>query len=152
GNTVQSLAFQPNGNRLISSSFDGTLNAWSLDGESTPIDLGPTPGVSSLAFSPDGQWLAVASTDGRIVIRDARSLRPRMEFRVLGAARLAFAPDNRTLAAVFWGRAEAKLWDIRDGTELHSLKLKNNSSEGVAFDSEGGRLAIGGWAAPSKKI
>jgi WD40 repeat protein len=67
GNTgfVYSVAFGPDGRRLVSGGVDGMVRVWDVDtGQQIGVPLtGHTDGVRSVAFSPDGHRLASGSAD-----------------------------------------------------------------------------------------
>jgi WD40 repeat protein len=65
-NEVLSLAFSPDGNKVLTTSADSTARLWSLEGL-RPIAALEQPGGKSIteaAFSPDGQWIATTSRQG----------------------------------------------------------------------------------------
>jgi WD40 repeat protein len=69
--SVTSLAFAPDGLRLVSASLDHTLRLWRLDlAQSQPtserIFVGHGGPVNSVAFSPNGQQVASGSDDGTL--------------------------------------------------------------------------------------
>ena len=68
---VNSVAFAPNMNRIVSGSNDRTVRLWdSLSGVVLAVFHGHLGTVTSVAFSPDGQQIASASTDGTVRLWD----------------------------------------------------------------------------------
>ena len=61
---VMSVAFSPDGKRILSGSQDETLKLWDAEtGQETLTLKGHSGAVMSVAFSPDGKRLASASAD-----------------------------------------------------------------------------------------
>jgi eukaryotic-like serine/threonine-protein kinase len=72
---VCDVAFNLDGGRLASASFDGTVKVWdTATGQETLTLKGHTDQVFSVAFSPDGKRLASASRDGTVKVWDPRPL------------------------------------------------------------------------------
>ena len=68
---VTSVAYTPDGRRLVTGSWDGTVKTWHPDtGEPLATHAWPVGKVCSLAFSPDGLRLAVGGDKGAIVVVD----------------------------------------------------------------------------------
>src|ERR1700704_1469144 len=70
---VRSVAFSPDGHRIVSSSDDETIRVW--DTETGEVVLGPLQGhrgyVRSVAFSPDGHRIVSGSDDRTLRVWDA---------------------------------------------------------------------------------
>jgi WD40 repeat protein/serine/threonine protein kinase len=82
---VTSLAFSPDGQRILSGSDDSTLKLWDVEtGEETLTLKAHTAGVESVAWSPDGQRIVSSSSDGSIRLWDASAgkAKPIAEARV----------------------------------------------------------------------
>ncbi len=68
---VRSLTFSPDGNRIVSTSDDGSAIMWNLDGEKLHEYRGYHNGyVRCATISPDGQKLITGGDDGKVVLWD----------------------------------------------------------------------------------
>jgi WD40 repeat protein len=64
-----SLAFSPDGQRLATGHYSGSITLWDVPGL-TPIQryTGHAKGIPGIAFSADGKFLATTGTDGKLAI------------------------------------------------------------------------------------
>ena len=164
--TITSVRFLPDGKRLVSADFYGSIILWNVE-TGKPIwrvNLDGVKGKESytisyalaLEVSPDGCTIAVSYDRGRVVnnrlqkgdeyriglldVEDGR------EQRVLvgssaRALRLAFSPDGRLLAS---GGPDGitRLWDVSTGQQVRELGSPRGISA-LSFSLDGKLLAVG---------
>lgn len=75
--TINSVAYSPDGGKLATASFDGTVRLWDVaTGELLHSPLTDQNGrVLSVVFSPNGQMLATGGADRRILLYDVATKR-----------------------------------------------------------------------------
>jgi len=141
--SVNSVAFTPDGGTLASASADRTLKLWEVaTGRQLRTLTGHTSYVNSVAFAPDGRTLASASWDNTLKLWDAvsgrelRTLNPYMQLQ----ESVAFSPDGRMLASA-GGDDKITLWDATSGLELRTLKGHWSFIHSIAFSPDGRTLA-----------
>ena len=146
---IHSMAFSPDGNTLVSGSYDGTVRLWDVAAHrqiGAPL-AGHDGEIYSVAFSSDGKLVASGADDGVVRLWDVavhRQIGAPLAGRDGEINSVAFSPDGKTLAT---GGADGtiRLWDVaahrQIGAPLASHDDKINS---VAFSPDGKTLATGG--------
>jgi predicted NACHT family NTPase len=152
---VRSVAFNPNGQFLVSGSDDKTIKLWEVaSGREARTLSGHTDWVNSVAFNPNGQFLISGSDDKTIKLWEVASGR---EVRTLTGhtywvLSVAFSPDGRLLASGSCGKfdshgnciqGEVKLWEVASGREARTLSGHTDWVNSVAFSPNGQFLASG---------
>jgi hypothetical protein len=142
---VHSVAFSPDGTRILSGSDDVTLKLWdAASGQLLHSFDEHADTINSVAFSPDGTRILSGSDDNTLKMWDAFSWQLLHTFKGhSGSVRsVAFSPDG---ARILSGSTDytVKLWDAVTGKELQSFAGHTNTVNSVAFSSNG-RYALSG--------
>jgi WD40 repeat protein len=143
---IFSVAFSPDGNRLVSASFDHTLRLWDIaKQQSIRTYLHHSDFVYAVAFAPDGKQIVSASKDRTVQLFDAETGKSVFTFSGMDqdVMAVAFRPDGKRLvssgfeAGIWW-------WDPASGE-----KVKMQGGHGIAvhelcFSKDGKRVVSAG--------
>jgi WD40 repeat protein len=161
--SVNSVAYSPDGQLLVSGSSDRTIKLWRQDGTfikslSIPYNINAQlTDVRSVAVSPDGKLLAVGLrlfngvshtyTGAVEVWRISDSVLVQTlagygsgDITATGVNSVAFSPDGQYLASGSWDRL-VKVWRVANGTLVISRSDHTQKVNAVAFSPDGQRLA-----------
>ena len=145
---IHSMAFSPDGNTLVSGSYDGTVRLWDVAAH-RQIG-GPLAGhdgqIYSVAFSPDGRVVASGADDGTVRLWDVAT------HRQIGGPlaghdgeiySVAFSPDGKVVAS---GADDGmvRLWDVATHRQIGAPPPGHDGEiNSVAFSPDGKILATG---------
>jgi WD40 repeat protein len=135
-NSVWSLEFSPDGDRLAVGSLNGTLRLLDVtSGKEIGKPLtGHIDAIQDIAFQPHGNLVATAGWDNTIRLWDmdkhAQAAAPLTEHTNRPVV-LSFSPDGTRMASAGWDGTPL-VWDVRNHTVLAALREPGNV-QGIRF-------------------
>jgi WD40 repeat protein len=158
--SVTTLAFAADGKTLASGGWDDTVRLWDVNTGKEVRRLFAHQGmVARVALSPDGQVLASrGGLDGilrlwdpatGVELRKVEGLSTVNPWRFYREAALAFAPDNKTVAATT--RKAVVFYDVATAKETRRLEGYRDCMY-LAYSPDGKLLATGGLDDAKKEL
>ena len=144
---VRSVAFSPDGRRILTASSDRTARIWDAATGREILRLsGHTGDLTSAAFSPDGRRVVTASFDKTARIWDAATGRELLQLSghtdLLRAAQ--FSPDSQRIVTASTDKT-ARIWDAATGREMVLLSGHTDLLTSAAFSPDGRRVVTSSW-------
>ena len=148
---VNSLAFSPDGKKLVSGSSDRTVNLWGLANQQRLYSFfGAQDGISAVSFSPDGKQLAASSLDRSIISWKVDERQLLHSFLYLNSATshsnlvnsIAYSPNGQILASSSADRT-IRLWSASSGKIQKTLSGHTDTVFTIAYSPNGKILASG---------
>jgi serine/threonine protein kinase/WD40 repeat protein len=155
--TVNSVAFSPNGDLLASGASDRTVRLWNV---AARREVGPLTAVegckriSQVAFSPDGSKVAavtnlypVQEQSHHLIVWEVATRHLTCPPRTIGwnFSSVVFTPESKELLTADQ-EGFVRLWNLNDPCNTAHFQWHHEWAEALALSPDGGLLASGGKA------
>ena len=116
---VWSVAWSPNGKKLLTGAKDGVARLWNSDSGEVVREYGGAEVLLDVAFSPDGEHVVGCDSIGRVVLVWETESGERLHTLKQGDGkqqllRTAVTPDGKSVLAVNRG-GQVLVWDLKTG-------------------------------------
>jgi WD40 repeat protein len=153
--TVESVAFSPDGKYVLTGSLDNTAKLWDVaTGAEVRTFSGHTGSVESVAFSPDGKYVLTGSSDKTAKLWDAATgalvrtfsdptsiVRTSVEMK-RSCHSVAFSPDGKYVLTAS-DDGTPKLWYAATGALVRTFSGHTDIVRSVAFSPDGKYVLTG---------
>ncbi|MFT3769084.1 MAG: hypothetical protein QM820_26895 [Minicystis sp.] len=139
---LYSVAFSPDGERLVAASWDKTARVWNADGAGASVVLrGHESGILSASFSPDGKRIVTASADKTVRVWNADGSGEPVVLRghdgVVSSAE--FSPDGKRIVTASADKT-MRVWNADGSGEPLVFRVSDFDVNQASFSPDGSRV------------
>jgi WD40 repeat protein/serine/threonine protein kinase/energy-coupling factor transporter ATP-binding protein EcfA2 len=146
-NTVDSVKFLPDNERILSSAWDGLIILWDINtGERLNIYRGHDGAVYKLALLNNGEQFLSAGGDGRILLWDTATGEILRQFEGHESAVNGIMPNSdETLLISGSSDRTLRLWDLTTGEEIRQFTGHTSTVNEAIFSPDGNSVVSSSW-------
>jgi WD40 repeat protein len=147
GDIVYTAAYSPDGNHIVTASWDKTARIWEAHtGVPLTVLSGHSDRVLSAAYSPDGTRIVTASYDKTARVWNART---GAQLAVLSGhgdivTSAAYSPDGTRIVTASYDKT-ARIWDARTGAQLAVLSGHGDIVRSATYSPDGTRIVTASY-------
>lgn len=145
---VNSVAFSPTDNLVVSTSKDKTARLWDYITGTERFRFDERKRYLCAAFSPDGKSVALGSSDGLISVREIGTGNA-IDLKVYdgSVSHVVFSPkSNKILVLACISDAGVRIWNVDERKAIHNCSTPTGTSACAAeFTPDGRFLIVGGF-------
>ncbi|KAH8108525.1 hypothetical protein DFH11DRAFT_1084988 [Phellopilus nigrolimitatus] len=145
GSEVTSIAYSPDGQHIVSGSYDNTVRIWDAKtGQQLHELSGHSSQVNAVAYSPDAQHIVSGSYDNTVRIWDAKTGQQLHELSGHSSQvnAVAYSPNGQYIVSGSDDKI-VRIWDAKSGQQLHELSGHTSYIESVAYSPDGQHIVSG---------
>jgi dipeptidyl aminopeptidase/acylaminoacyl peptidase len=143
--SVQAVAFAPDGQTLASASIDRSIRLWKTSTGELVRTVGQHEGrILALTYSPDGKTLASTSSDLKVHLwnpAEGKLVRT-LNGHTDTIQAVAFSPDGKFLATSALDQS-VRLWDADTGKVFRVIEYPDDRAPALSFSPDGKDLLVG---------
>ncbi len=142
---VVAVAWSPDGTRIASASWDGTVQVWdATTGGNAYTYRGHSSAVNAVAWSPDGTRIASGGDDKTVQVWDATTGGNAYTYRGHSSDvyAVAWSPDGTRIASGGDDKT-VQVWDATTGGNAYTYRGHSDYVWAVAWSPDGTRIASG---------
>ena len=142
GSVVNSVAFSPDGSKVLTGSNDNTARLMDIEGCAIMNFNGHKNSVNDIAFGPFGETILTGSGDNTAILwKFNGEIITNFKGHTGPVSSVAFAPDGNTILSGSGDRT-ARLWDLQ-GNVITEFKNHQAYVTSVAFSPDGNAVLTG---------
>ena len=141
---VRSVAFSPNGDRIVAGDREGVIHVFDIDSGESVATHKHAGSIFGVDYSADGKLIATVGSDKVVRIFDAESLTERQTLAGHDGPiySVRFAGSGPLLSSVGWNK-NVRIWNSETGEQVQSLSGSEGDVWGVDFCGGGTHLVTG---------
>ncbi len=150
---ISTIAFSPDGQKIISGGDDGSIFIWDITGKLIGQLLGHRQEITSLASMPGTTHLLSGSVDGYLIMHDTSDGKVLQRFQFGGSPLTAFSvsADGQKAVSVYQN-GDIKVWDLAAQALINTFPGNDEDIQAIAINPDGSWILMGDSSTPQPSL